>query len=191
MLMFLSALFIAKAIYNWIHALILRAVLYLKLLIICKRRGFKMKTPRFFFSSFFLMSKKPDILIKTGDTNYLIRIITCRARKRAYHFVNHEWFVRVFRLYMLLPFMNAEEMAPFKHAFRLPPLDEKYLSQGAENEDAKPQVVLLFNPSPLEITFTSCSNRREIGTNGSSFDGWLIYNGKAFAELLKRPEGEG
>ncbi len=120
-------------------------------------------------------------MITAGDTVYCVRIIACRARKRHYHFVNHEWFVRVFRYYILsLAFHSGTPLTVSKRAMRLPPLDEKYLSNG----ELKSRVALIFNPSPLEITFTSRDNRREIATNGTDFDGWLIYNGKGFIQTL-------
>lgn len=177
---FLLALYIVKGVYNWLHAIILRISLYIKLEKICKRHGFIMERPRFIFASFFRYSKRPDIVIKANGVDYIVRIITCRARKRIYHFVSHEWFVRAFKVYMLLPFMNSEDMVLFKRAKYIPPVDEKYL----KDVKNKKQVVLLFNPSPLDITFTSRQSRRQIGSNGADFDGWLIYNGRAFAELL-------
>lgn len=179
LLMFFIALFVVKGIYNWLHAIILRIALYSKLHKVCKKRGYEIEKPRFIFASFFLYSSKPDIIIRSDSTEYLIRIITCRARKRIYHFVNHEWFVRLYRLYILLPFL-MEDIALFKRAKHLPLLDEKYIQERGR----KKLVVLLFNPSPLEITYTTRTNRREIGTNGTNFDGWVIYNGKAFAQAL-------
>lgn len=84
----------------------------------------------------------------------------------------------MFKFYILLPFLNGD-IALFKRAKYLPPFDEKYLT-GDKNK----QFVLLFNPSPLEITYTAKANRRQIGSNGSDFDGWIIYNGKAFIREL-------
>lgn len=177
--MFSVALFVAKGIYNIFRALSMRAALYIRLNKICKAKGFKIQKMRHFLAPFFRYSNKPDITLSTPDTDYLLRIITCRARKRTYHFVNHEWYVRAFKLYLLVPFMSSESLVLSKHAGHLPPLDEKFLHP----DGRKKQVVLLFNPSPTDITFNS-SNRREIGSNGTDFDGWLIYNGKAFAQLL-------
>ena len=180
-IIFLLALFVLKAIYNILRAVILRIALYSRLSGICKKRGYELEKPRAIFASFFGYSKKPDIIIRTGETDYLVRIITCRARKRHYHFVSHEWFVRVFRYYILsLAFHSGTPLTLFKTAKYLPPLNEKYLAPDGKNK----RVILLFNPSPLEITFTSKSNRREIGSNGTDFDGWTIYNGKAFAQAI-------
>lgn len=175
-LLFLLALFVAKAVYNRVRAVILRASLYLKLSKICKKRGFSFDTPRPFVASMIKFSKKPDILIETGGERFIVRIVTCFARKRHYCFVSPEWFVRVFKLY--LPVFAEDELAPFKRAKHIPPLDEKYLALGG-------RVVLLFNPSPLEITFAAAGSGREIASNGSVFDGMTIYNGKGFAEALE------
>lgn len=177
---FLFVLFILKGIYNWIHAIILRVMLYAKLGKICREKGYEIQKPRSIFASFFRLSSAPDVIIRTSDTEYLLRIITCRARKRVYHFVNHEWFVRAFRYYVLsLAFHSGEPLTVTKICKYLPPLDGKYIIP-----DCKQQVVLLFNPSPLEISYTTRSNQREIGGNDSDFDGWLIYNAKGFAKLL-------
>lgn len=184
-IVFLLVLLILKCIYNWVRLVILRTVFCINLKRVCKKRGYGLKMPRFIFASFFRYSKKPDAVIMTGGTDYLVRMITCRARKRNYHFVDHEWFVRSMKLYMLLPFLEAEPIVLFRRAFYLPPLDEKYLRDG---ESIKRQV-LLFNPSPIDITFTTRENRRAIGANGVDFDGWLICNGKGLIGELGRESG--
>ena len=182
LIFFLFILFILKGIYNWIHAIILRVMLYAKLSKICREKGYEMKKPRFIFASFFRLSAKPDIVIRTPGTEYVVRIITCRARKRVYHFVNHEWFVRALRYYILsLAFHSGTPLTLTKTCKYLPPLDSEYISDGQ-------QVVLLFNPSPLEITYTTRTNQREIGTNSSVFDGWMIYNAKGFTSALTEDE---
>lgn len=181
LLLILLALFIVKGIYNWLHAIILRIMLCIKLDKICKKKGYKIEKPRFIFASFFCYSKNPDIIIRADSTDYLVRIITCRARKRIYHFVNHEWFVRVFRYYILtLAFHSGTPVTLSKSCKYLPPIDKTYLVADGRNK----QVVLLFNPSPLEITYTTRTNHREIGGNGTVFDGWTIYNGKGFVQEL-------
>ena len=185
-LFFLFVLFVLKGLYNWIHAAILRVMLYAKLGRICREKGYELDKPRSIFASFFRLSARPDVVIRTPGVEYIVRIITCRARKRVYHFVNHEWFVRAFRYYILsLAFHSGEPLTVTKICKYLPPLEDKYISRDAERRQ---QVVLLFNPSPLEITYTTRTNRREIGSNGTDFDGWLIYNAKGFASLLSEDE---
>lgn len=182
LLMFLLALFIIKWIYNCLRAIVLRIILYIKLAKVCKNKGYIMEKTRFILASFFKYSPKPDIIIRANDIDYIVRVITCRARKRIYHFVNHEWFVRVFRYYILtLAFHSGTPVTLSKSCKHLPPIDEKYL----QHDGRKKQVVLLFNPSPLDITFTTRANRREIGTNGADFDGWVIYNAREFVQKVK------
>ena len=182
---FLFVLFVLKGIYNWVRAIILRFMLYAKLGRISRENGYTIETPRFILASFFKLSAKPDVIIRTSDTEYIVRIITCRARKRIYHFANHEWFVRAFRYYILsLAFHSGEPLTVTKICKYLPPLGEEYISCG----ELRRQVVLLFNPSPLEITYTTRTNQREIGTNGSDFDGWMIYNAKGFTNALTSKE---
>ncbi len=176
-IVFLVILFVLKAIYNRIRATVLRALLYMKLKKICKKRGFEFTAPRFIFASFFRLSTKPDIVIKTPDEDLIVRIITCFARKRTYHFVNHEWFVRVFKYFLLsLAFHSGEPLTLSRRVLRLPPTDEEFLRP----DGRKKQEILLFSPSPLEITFNTSSNRREIASNGTDFEAWLVFNGKGF-----------
>ena len=182
MMIFCSALYLAKAFYNIVRAVILRAALYIRLSKICKKHGYEISRKRPFPASFFGFSRRPDMVIKTASAEYIVRLITCRARKRHYHFVSHEWFVRAFKVYMLLPFLQGDELTLFKHVKYIPPLDGEFT--GLEK-----QVVLLFNPSPLEITFTARGSAREIASNGSDFDGWLIYNARAFAKILEGEAG--
>ena len=183
LVMILAALFVLKGIYNWVHAAVLRISLYIRLRGVCKSRGYEMNMPRFIFASFVRYSSRPDVIIKTGGVDYLIRIITCRQRKRVYHFVSHEWYVRVFRYYLLsLAFHSGTPLVLSRRARRLPPLDESFLSGEG---DVKKQMVLLFNPSPLEITFNSPrEGGKKVAANGTDYDGWLIYNGKAFSKML-------
>lgn len=181
LILILFILAVLKGIYNGIHAVILRASFYVKLGKIGRKKGCDIEKPRCMPASFFGYSRRPDIIVRTADTEYLVRIITCRARKRIYHFVDHEWFVRAFRLYLLMPFLSGESYTILKRCKHLPPLDGSYINAGERRQ----QVVLLFNPSPLDITYTTRSNRREIGSNGADFDGWLIYNSKGFLKLLE------
>ncbi len=95
---FFIALWIVKGLYNWIHAIILRLAMVQSIKKICKKRGFTLVKTRPIFASLFRFSPKPDMIVKTGGADYVLRVVTCRARKRIYHFVSHEWFVWVFKL---------------------------------------------------------------------------------------------
>ncbi len=175
---FAVAAVILKGVYNWVRAIVLRLTFISRLGRICRKNGYELKKPRNIFASFFCLSPKPDITVKVGGTEYLIRFITCRARKRAYHFADHEWFVRAMRLNLLFFLSQGESLTLFRKLKRLPPIDREYLTEGS-------QVVLLFNPSPVSITFTG-SNRRETGADGAYFDGWLIYSANGFKKLLEQ-----
>lgn len=175
------ALLLIKSIFNWLRTIYHRTKLYVNLGKLCRKNTYEMQNVRLPIATLFTYSSKPDIIIKTDDTEYIIRLITCRARKRIYHFANHEFFARAMRVTFMQRFAtNPTTYTLFKHFKHLPPLDEKYLTDG----DLKKQVVLLFNPSPLEISYTSKGSKKEIGGNGSNFDGWMIYNAKGFIKLL-------
>ncbi len=171
---FLLAVWIFKGIYNFLRAIIMRIILYIRLTKICKKRGYELIFPRFIFASFLRTSRKPDIIIMTPETDFFVRIMTCRARLRVYHFVNHEWFVRVAKTALLLPFLQGE-VTLHRHVGHMPPL---------EAEGARARTVLLFNPAPLSVTFAA-GNRRELASNGTDFEGWTTFNGKGFAEFLE------
>ena len=53
MMIFCSALYLAKAFYNIVRAVILRAALYIRLSKICKKHGYEMSRKRPFSASFF------------------------------------------------------------------------------------------------------------------------------------------
>lgn len=174
---FAIAALLLKGAYNWLRAIILRTSFIISLGRICREKGFELKKPRNIFASLFCLSPKPDITVKAGDAEYLIRLITCRARKRVYHFADHERFVRAMLLNLLLFTAQGEHLTLFRRLKYLPPLDEKCLTPDS-------RVVLLFNPSPLSVTFNESPSRRELGTDGADFNGWLIYSAAGFKKLL-------
>lgn len=108
--------------------------------------------------------------------------VSCRARKRFWHFVSPEYAVRYLRFYFaVIGVSKATGFRAFERFFRLPPFDD---TPAGENT-VKRQSILLFDPKPIQITCVSGGARTENGVNGTEFDGWLIFDGKGFTEYLK------
>ena len=93
---------IIKTLYNWIKALILRASFKRKLTKISSKRNYKIKIVGGFWKSLFKYTSKPDIILKTNSQTYMVRFVTCRARKRFYHFVTPEYYAKYMKLFFTM-----------------------------------------------------------------------------------------
>ena len=171
---------LVKTIYNWIRAFILRASFKRKLTKLCSEHCYDIKTVGGFWRSLFRYTSKPDIILKTPHTKYIIRFVTCRARKRFYHFVTPQFYAKYMKLYFAM-FGASKELGfrMFETSGYIPELDESYTKK-SDNV----QLILLFNPSPLVINCTSNGKKEEAG-NGSQFSNYTIYNANGFINLLK------
>ena len=182
-----------KGIYNWIRALITRGSLYRKLSKLCRNNGYELEKPRSPLASFFRFSKNPDVILRTTDREYLIRLVTCRARKRFWHFVSPEYAVRYMRFYFAaFGASKTTGLRAFERYFHLPPFDEDYMKETytKNGETVQKQQILLFDPQPIRITCVQGGNSSVNAASGTEFDGWLIYNAKGFSELLKKTFNE-
>ncbi len=167
-----------KGIYNIVRATILRVAFMSKLSKLCRDKKYKLTFTRNPAASFFRVSSSPDITLKTDDTEYVIRLITCRHRKRIWYFINDRTYVRVFRVFFALRY--SHRMDPFdisKKLGHIPPLDKKYIKSSSTP-------VYIFNPSPVEINYISEDNEKKLGGNGSRIHTTTIYNGNGFLNML-------
>ena len=173
----LIVVLLAVNIYSFFRAVFIRSSFLKKLRVLSREKGYSLRAERKGFASFFKKSSLPDLILKAGDTEYLIRFITCFKRKRFYHFANSEYFAYFSRIFFALPLASKEEDLKGNERFsRIPPLREEYLKEEA---DVKKQVVLLFNPSPVEITYGS-----KVVSNGDKIEDCIIYSGKGFLDLF-------
>ena len=171
-------LWFAKTIFNLVRAIVLRVSFYVKLKEICRVKGYAITLQRTPFASFFSMSKKSDLIVDTGGTRYSVRLLTCFAHKRAYHFINERYYVCFARFGYVLPMSkNINKIRFFESLKKLPKLSDE------RNENTKQ--ILIFNPSPIEIYQLEDSRiNKSLVTNGSEMYGWLVYGASGFLNLI-------
>ena len=180
-LIFFELLFVAIllfAIYTFLRAVLIRISFLRKLKALSKKKDYVIIRKRAFFASFFKNAPVPDVILKTNDTEYLIRFITCKVRKSFYHFASREYFAHTIKVVFALPLSKEASHLSILPTFRyLPALRPEFCG---ESEEIKRQPVLLFSPAPVEI----CYENRVL-SNGSMLEDYMIYNGNGFIDYLK------
>lgn len=174
-----------KGSYNFIRALILRARFCRHLHATSQRFGYSLVKSRAFLASFFRAGTRPDLILCTDDAKYLICFVTCQARKRFYHFIDADRYIRSMKLFISLPMAKkADEIRLFAQLKKAPHLDAALLEQ----DDAKKVVpVLLFNPAPVEISYLNEQRTKSpIVGNGAQLYHWYAYDSSAFFHTLQR-----
>ncbi len=172
-------LWVSKIIFNIVRAIVLRVRFYIKLEKLCGEKGYTLTKNRAMFASFFGMSKKADIILCVGGTRYSVRLLTCFAHKRAYHFINERCYIRFARFGYILPMSkNINKIRFFESIKKMPLLAEE---QGGDIKQ-----ILLFNPSPAEV-FQLEGNRmkKSLVRDGAEMYGWNVYSAKGFLDLLE------
>lgn len=164
-------------LYNTGRALTLRIKFYKNLQNSCDKNGINFRKTRTFLSTFFMHSSKPDLVVETQDTEYLIRFITCRSKGRNYHFPSPEFYVSSLYSTHVMSGLGLHSLASFRH---LPSMNEL----SSEKESVQ---VLLFNPSPREITYVDQDKaQKALATNGTRYEGILFCNAQGFLDLLPK-----
>lgn len=177
-------IFLCKCLFNHIRAVVLRVKFYFNLRALCTKNNYKTEYPRNLFASFFKYSSKPDIIIKADGIEYILRFITCKARKRTYFFMTSEHYLKCMKLYFAMPLARASTDVDMLAAYKyIPPVKERYTS---DTDGIERRTVFLFNPAPVDITTVNSSGTgRVVVGNGSVIDGCLAYNGNGFINFLK------
>ena len=178
---------LVKSIYNLIRALVLRSAFLKQLKKSCSVLGYHITRSNCFFSSFFgWLRKAPDLVIENSERRYLIVFITCQARKRFYYFINDRYYIRSMKLYTWLPMAKKVTASSiFKTIKPVPQMDEAFLGGDDKNEHQ----ILLFNPSPVQIShLDENGTRKMIDGNGSFIYKWTIYDATTFLNYLNRRE---
>ena len=180
-LIFFELIFVAIllfAIYTFVRAVFIRISFLKKLKALSKEKNYVIIKKRAFFASFFKNAPVPDVILKTNDTEYLIRFITCKARKSFYHFASREYFAHTIKVVFALPLSKEATHLSIFPTFRyLPTLRQEFCE---ESGGTKHQTVLLFSPAPVEICY-----QNRVLSNGSMLEDCLIYNGNGFIDYLK------
>lgn len=167
-----------KIAFNFFRAVFLRVRFYINLKKLCGEKGYTLCKKRKIFASFFCMTSKADFTVNTGKEHYSVRVITCFAHKRAYHFINEKCYIRFTRFGYVLPMSKAiNKIRFFEKMKKMPPLKK--------TDDENIKQILLLNPSPMEV-FQLEGNRmnKSLVRDGSEMYGWIVYSGLGFLKYL-------
>ena len=63
------------------------------------KNGYEIKIVGGFWKSLLHYTSRPDIILVTPNEKYMIRFVTCRARKRFYQFVTPEYYAKYMKLH--------------------------------------------------------------------------------------------
>lgn len=164
---------VSASVFSFIRALIDRILFYKQIRQICKTKKYKLTFSRNFFAPFFKYSNKPDIIIKTSDKNYLIRIITCKSKSLIYRFPSPEWCVS-FEKIISAP---INPTGRFRH---LPAFNELYYNDNIDNT-----LVMVFAPCMPKISYLTATNtKREILEKADMIGEWSVYSAKDLLNAL-------
>lgn len=188
--------YLLKGAYNLIRAAIRRRALTARLMRIGREKGYAVQRVRSGAAALFRTSDRPDLVLDTPESEYRIRFLTCRSRKRFYHFVTPEYYVRYRKLYFAVVGVDKTTGLRLLESFRrLPPYAAEW-SVGGKDENAgyggsepgaKPiRPVILADPAPLRFTVAG-SRPLDAPGGGKQADGWWFFSGTGFADFL---EGE-
>lgn len=184
MLLDVSALLIlAVFLVQCIRAVIMRALLVHKLKKICGSQNYQIQKHRWLFLSILFKSSKVDLSIHTGDQVYHVRFLASLSSKKVFHFVDEYNYISYLKTFTALPMATkVSEQINFAMFHRLP-VGERKLPTSSNDT-----YVLLFNPTPNNITSVVDGTTTEIG-NGTKIGTLVAYNGKGFCDMLKNNNG--
>ena len=172
------ALCAAKILFNFIRAVVLRVSFYKRIKKLCKDKGYEMTKKRGMFASFFRITKKADFTVEARGERYSVRLITCFAHKRAYHFINDRYYVQFARFGYILPMSRSiNKIRFFEKLKKLPELNAD------EGENIKQ--ILLLNPSPMEVfQLEGGRMKKSLVVDGAVMYGWQVYGAGGFLKML-------
>lgn len=166
--------------------------------------GAKIRFYRFPLSSFFKLSKKPDLSVELKDKIYLIRFINGKGRFKHLHFASEEFFVTYSKpIFALSGFFHTKgryiitENAGYSNTSRrsvkiLPKLEiPKEVNDLCENEGKKAAPVLIFNPAPREISYVAekKTSVRYVYFGDKIFDA-MLFSPSSFVTYADRSKRE-
>ena len=153
------------------------------------------------FSSLFILSKKPDIIIEIDDDVYLIRFINGKGSLRFLHFASPEFFVTYSKTHISLGSIlrlgargkSANSQSTSRQSVRILPsleIPENFARQAARGEK-RLAPVLIFSPAPNEITFVSESKTSiKPAFEGDDMYGQKIFTPSTFVTYTDRKHRE-
>ena len=179
----------ALVVYKLFFYISKRSVAIRKLSSLRETCGASVSYTRMPFLSFFKLGDKPDAVIETKDSIYLLRFIDTPGGGKHLHFASERFFVtytkspwslggllQLRRRYRVAA-SNTHGTSSSERVRILPPMqiEEKYLS-ASEIYGKKVVPVLLFNPAPKELSYVT----REKTSINVAFTGDEVYGFRVF-----------
>ena len=164
-----------------------------------KTNNAKITYTRMPFSSYFKLSKKPDIIVEIGGVTYLIRLINGKGGLKFLHFASPEYFVTFSKIRISVSGLFglarrnrvANSVSTSRHSVKiLPPLEipEEYTQPDYQNKTVP---VLIFTPTPNEITYvTESKTKIKPAFEGDLMYGQMIFTPSTFVSYADRAERE-
>ncbi len=174
--------FLIRFIYSFIRAFKIISDTLKKLEAVCDRRGYKLEKHRGIASMILFMPKETDVTIKGQDKEYRIRTISCLYTKKSYHFATVEHIVTWYPQIIKILFKKAESFYNGFTSYRYCPRLKLN-----ETEDDKVENILLFDPSPFELTTANEHGFHIAVEDGDAIGPYKAYRAKAFLEMLGAP----
>lgn len=169
-----------------------------------KECGAQIHFYRFPLSSFFKLTKKPDLSVELGDKLYLIRFINGKSRFKYLHFASPDFFVTYSKaLFTLSGFFHLRgryritENSGFSTTSRrsvkiLPKLEiPEKINDYCQKEGKTAVPVLIFNPSPREISYIA-EKRTSVmyAYFGDKVFGSMLFSPTSFVNYADRVKRE-
>ena len=171
--------FLIRFVYSMLRAFFIKRETLSKLNALCKRKGYKTERHRGMLSTMLTMPKKTDMTVRTPEKEYRIRFITCRYRFKSYHFATVEhivtWFPQVIKMISKKSDSFYKIFTSYRYCPRL---------RINESEDERVENILIFDPSPLELTKANEHGFHIPVEDGDKIGPYTAYRAKAFLVML-------
>lgn len=173
------AFFIILTIFRFFRVVIMRTKLIKNIKKVCTMKNYTLEICRFPLISVFYKSGKIDLIIKTPQDVYYIKLVSSFSSKKVFHFVDSTNYITYLKMFFALPMASSvSEDVRFVSYHQFPKIIKK--NPVSEND----KYIILFNPVPNEITYIAKDGSKQIAGNGAILEEFYIYNGKGFCTLL-------
>ena len=177
-----SPIILAIILYGPLGNYTSRVTFCTKLKRICRRAKCTCRFHHLWLGSFFFPKSGLDIEITDRrETKYSIKFFPGNMASNGIH-LRSDNTVEIIR-YTVIPHLGR------RHAMgRVERVERSRIIQSYEKPTARSgEAILLFSPSPLQITVLDGTKLRTAG-NGESYQGFEIYTARGFLDYIKRKE---
>lgn len=195
----LILIYLIYRIYCFIRLVVKRCIAVKQLKKLGNEKNVKIKFTRSVFSTLFGMSSLPDVCAEVGDKIYLMRFYNGRGKKTQAHFANEEYSV----IYSIMLFQavfslrartrinsmsQVRNVSTFRRKVKIvPKLEIPAEYRNAEEYGKSVIPVLVFNPTPSEVTYVSDEKTSiKLAFTGDEFRGIKIFTGSTVVNFLER-----